>query len=85
MRREDAPDVGAQHQKQRLEQTLLGLILSLAGLALLIWLPSERESVRLGVGGLVILLGGMMVNKDIVTAWWGLFGRLIPWAKKGNE
>jgi len=85
MRDVDAPDVGKSFKAKRTAQTIYGVFLSLAGLALLVWLPSEREMVRLAVGFLVILLGGMMVSEQIVKDWFGLFGKLLPFGQKGDS
>ena len=82
MRQMDAPDVGELHKKQRLSKTIYGFLISIGGGVLMFYLPTETEMVRLVIGGLLILLGGMMVSKQTVTEWWGLFGGLVPWGKK---
>ena len=85
MRQQDAPDVGNQYSKARFIQAVYGVILSMAGLALLVWLPSEKEYLRLTIGFLVVLLGGMMISPQVVKDWFSLFGSLFPFGgKKGD-
>ena len=82
MRQEDAPDVGTIHRRHRTVQSLYGGFLSMAGLALIVWLPTDREALRLVIGFLLILLGGMMISQDVVREWFGMFGALLPFGKK---
>ena len=77
MRQTDSVDVGAQYQKVRLIQTAYGFLVTLCGVALIVWLPA-RESVRVVVGLVIIFLGGMMVNQGIVTAWFGAVRDAVP-------
>lgn len=85
MRQEDPLAVGDIHRRARKVESTYGVLLSLAGLALMVWLPTERESIRLVVGFLLILLGGMMISQDVVRDWFGLFGDLLPFGKKGGQ
>lgn len=68
MRAGDPQDVKQVYQEKRALQTIYGILITIIGFALLCWMPAP-DHVRLGVGGAVVLLGGMIVNEHAVKEW----------------
>lgn len=97
MRATDPPDVEAKYRemraqaekaekKQSASRTLLGFLLVLAGIAGVAapyFVEIERARELGIVGILILLLGGVMVSADGVSAWFEMFGKFLPWGK-GN-
>lgn len=81
MRTEDPIDVKKHFAKDRVVRSIYGGFISAFGCAMLVWLPAV-EWVRITVGFLLILLGGVMISAQAVKDWFEICGDLLPFGRK---
>jgi hypothetical protein len=84
MREADSVDIRKQYARERTMRSVYGMFISAVGTALLIWLPA-REWLRVSVGFLIILLGGVMISPQAVKDWFSLFGDFLPFGRKADK
>jgi len=81
MRTEDSLDVRKHYARDRTIRSIYGGFMSAVGCAMLVWLPAG-EWVRITIGFLLILLGGVMINAQAVKDWFEVCGDLLPFGRK---
>lgn len=63
-------------------QSIYGILLSLGGLAVMVWLPAEPW-IRILSGWFMVLLGGVMVSPAAVKEWLGIVIQI--WLHRGKR
>lgn len=78
MRIDDGPTQRDEYAAKRSVKAIYGVVFALLGLVVMFWLPADQQWIRLGLGFVLVLLGGVMIDPSAVRFWIEVLKDLRP-------